>query len=84
MTYDELKAVAKPQWDGYWVISAATARKISSTGKAPKRGWKVKANIMWPAQVCTVKGTREKVWCPEKEMWIGWTTYDGEQVLYVH
>lgn len=84
MTYEELLQKATKRWDGYYTISAATARKISSTGKVPKEGYEVKANLNWPAGVCTVQGTKDKVWMPEKEMWIGWTTYDGECVLYIH
>lgn len=72
------------QWDGYLTCTPAVARKISSTGKLPREGYEVKCLIKWPAQVCTVQGTREKVSCPESEMWLGWTTYNGTRMLYVH
>lgn len=84
MTNEELIQKSRKQWDGYRTISKTTAARISTTGKAPKPGYEVKAKIKWPAQVCTVKGTNEKVWCEEKEMWIGWTHYDGKKVLYIY
>lgn len=83
MTIEELRKVAVKEWDGYLTISPAVARKISVTGKLPKIGYAVKSSVMWPHELCTIQGGG-RIFQEERDMWIGWTTYQGKQKLYIY